>query len=425
MAGSLPADVLIELFRQLPPQNQYWDRFGILDVAGVNKTWRIAAFGCGTLWSTIHTEWRRHRRLMPLFLERSGAAPLDVRLGLFCSEYGNPPSDTTPQERAAVVQALLPHAHRIQKLYIRHRTLEAESEDAVTILQLVDAGLEFPLLTEYIHERKGPDFQPDAEDDTPLDFTAPNLLTLSVNGTRPRAWPTLLAPLLVELEIISKGTPLDMNLLATIFGQCRALTFLKLRKGFYHTHAPLVYPGPHQRFIPPPSLRALDLYMPMPEILAVLDLIPHGAILDSITVCDGEGLRKIMLTATEPQPLLPYMLRGLAPLTALRCTMTRTSSCAMPRAARGASESTRRTTSATRLVNYGPSSSRSTTRTARCARSSGRQARGISSLGPWSVGSRSRPQAALSSCRSPWSATARTFRGCAIRDTFDPCTSPR
>ncbi|KAJ7145658.1 hypothetical protein C8R44DRAFT_755655 [Mycena epipterygia] len=306
MAGSLPADVLVELFRLIPqPEQSYDPYYSLFDAAGVNRNWRTAATECGPLWSCIRTKERRDRRLLPLLLERSGTSPLDVRLDL---HY--------PGERAAVIHALLPHVGRIQKLYIRHLTLQPDSQDTETILQLVDAGLEFTLLTEYIHEHKEDDFEPSAESDTPLNFTAPKLLAACIDGTRPRTWSTFLARTLVELDISSQGTPLDLDLLALIFQQCGALVSLTLSKGLYETHAPLLPPGPHRHFIPPPSLSALDLHMPMPDILAILGLFSGNATLESITVCDGEGLRKMTLPDKSTQPILEHMLRGLSSVVA-------------------------------------------------------------------------------------------------------------
>jgi hypothetical protein len=242
---------------------------------------------------------------------------LDVRLDLFCSAYGIAPTDTKPQERAAVVEALLPHVYRIQKLYIRHMLLEPETEDAVTILKLVDAELEFTALREYTHEHIGGIFRPSSESDSPLTLTAPNLRALSLNGIRPRAWPTLLARTLVELDIIAEDTPLDMDLIATIFQQCRALMSLTLRKAFHSRHPPLSSPVSHPRFDPSPSLRALDLHMPMPEILAVLRQFAYAPPLHSITVCDDKGLRpRAGQTTFAPtdHPILEHMIAGLAPL---------------------------------------------------------------------------------------------------------------
>ncbi|KAF8199399.1 hypothetical protein K438DRAFT_1933418 [Mycena galopus ATCC 62051] len=318
MAGSLPADVLVELFRLLP-EPETLSVHGLFNLAGVNQAWRAAALSCGTLWSSICTVKQRDRRLLPLLLERSRTAPLHVRLDLFCSAYGIAPTDTTSQERAAVVEALLPHVYRIQKLYIRHMLLEPETEDAVTLLKLVDAGLEFTTLREYTHEHMGQIFRPSAESDSPLTLTAPNLRALSLNGTRPRAWPTLLARTLVELDITAKGTPLDMDLIATIFQQCPTLTSLTLRKGFHSRHPPLSSPVSHPRFVPPPSLRVLDLHMPMPEILAVLRLFSHAPPLHSITVCDDKGLRPRdgqTTFAPTDHPILDHMIAGLAPLVA-------------------------------------------------------------------------------------------------------------
>ncbi|KAJ7346422.1 hypothetical protein DFH08DRAFT_937594 [Mycena albidolilacea] len=318
MAGSFPADVLVELFHLLPEPETLFVH-GLFNVAGVNQAWRAAALSCGTLWSCIRTAKRRDRRLLPLLLERSRTAPLDVRLDLFCSAYGIAPTDTTPQERAAVVKALLPHVYRIQKLYIRHMLFEPETEDAVTILKLVDAGLEFTTLREYTHEHMGQNFRPSPESDSPLNLTAPNLRALSLNGTRPRAWPTLLAHTLVELDITAEGTPLDMDLIATIFQQCRALMSLTLRKAFHRRHPPLSSPVSHPRFDPPPSLRVLDLHMPMSEILAVLRLFAYAPPLHSITVCDDKGLRpRAGQTTFEPtdHPILEHMIAGLVPLVA-------------------------------------------------------------------------------------------------------------
>ncbi|KAJ7709593.1 hypothetical protein B0H17DRAFT_1190788 [Mycena rosella] len=312
MAGSLPSDVLIEVFHLLPRPELYWDRYSLIDVAGVNKAWRTAALESASLWSCIRTEHRRDLLLLPLLLERSRTSSLDVRLDLFCNEYGNVSADSTPQERAEVVQALLPHARRIQKLYIRHPTLEPTSEDTEAILHLVDVGLEFTILTEYTHERMGDDT---AESDTPLNFTGPNLLKLSVDGTRPRQWSTLLAATLVELHIGSMGTPIDMDLLGTIFQQCGSLSSLELQQGFDEDHTPLS-PGSQWRFTPPPSIRTLDLTMPMSEIIAVLGLFLSSPLLHSVTVCDDQGLTARVLGRKRPHPILTHMLRGLDSLIA-------------------------------------------------------------------------------------------------------------
>ncbi|KAF7334955.1 hypothetical protein MVEN_02245400 [Mycena venus] len=260
MATFLPTDVLLELFRQLP-QPETWFVHGLFDIAGVNKAWRTAALGCVTLWSCTHRKSARSSSAAPAARTQRSDAPRCTP-GLVLQHLQECAKDTTPQERAAIVQTLLSHVHRIQKFYIRHITLKPGSVDEAMILQLVDAGLEFTILRDYAHEHMGPDFQRSAEFDTPLNLTAPNLFSLSIHGTRPRAWATLLPRTLVEININSKGTPLNMDLPATIFQQCRSLKSLTLRKGFHHTHAPLSPPASHPRFIPPASLQALDLHMP-------------------------------------------------------------------------------------------------------------------------------------------------------------------
>ncbi|KAJ6567935.1 hypothetical protein DFH09DRAFT_1155475 [Mycena vulgaris] len=304
----LPPDVLIEVFHLIPHPERDQHRYGLMDVTGVNKIWRAAALESGSLWSCIRTKNRRDLSFLPLLLERSRTSPLDVRLDCFCNEYGNPAGDTTPRERAEVVQALLPHVHRIQKLYIRHQMLDPDSEDMETILCLVDAGLEFTILAEYTHECLGDD---DSAESPTLNFTAPNLLKTSLNGVCPREWSTLLAPKLVELDI----TSIDMNALGTIFQQCRSLTSLELYNGFEEDDGPLSNPG---TLTPPSSIRTLDLHMSMPEIIAVLKLfkISTSSTLHSITICDDEGLSAWKLGRKKPHPILTHMLRGLAPITA-------------------------------------------------------------------------------------------------------------
>ncbi|KAJ7843934.1 hypothetical protein B0H13DRAFT_1909173 [Mycena leptocephala] len=264
MAGSLPADVLVELFRLLP-EPETLIVHGLFNVAGVNQAWRAAALSCGTLWPCIHTTKQRDCRLLPLLLERSRTAPLDIRLDLFCRAYGIAPMDTTP-------------------------------------------------------------------------------------GTRLHAWPTLLARTLVELDITAKGTPLDMDLIATIFQQCCALT-----------HSPLSSPVSHPRFVPPPSLRVLDLHMPMPDILAILRLFAHAPPLHSITVCDDKGLRprdgQTMFAPTD-HPILEYMIAGSHHSSPLKCTPTRRPSCRTSRGGRGASASTPRMARVWTRARSGFSSSR-------------------------------------------------------------------
>jgi hypothetical protein len=200
------------------------------------------------------------------------------------------------------VQTPLPHVHRIRKLFIWHGILEPESEDENTILWLFNAGLEFTALEEYTHEHRGQGFQPSPESDTPLSLTAPKLRSLSINGIRPRAWSTLVPRSLVELNIASKGTPFGMNLLSMIFQQCRGLASPKLRREFFHNHTALAAPAPHPRFVPPLSLRALDLYMPISEIFAVLSLFSSGSPLPAITICDGDGLHSMTLPPPASTP---------------------------------------------------------------------------------------------------------------------------
>ncbi|KAJ7215956.1 hypothetical protein GGX14DRAFT_442566 [Mycena pura] len=307
MAGSLPPDVLIEVFSLIPHPELYWHRYGLLDVAGVNKTWRTAALECGSLWSCIRTETRRDLSLLPLLLERSRTSPLDVCLDLFCDQYGNPSGDTTPKERAEVVKALLPHVRRIQKLYIRHQILEPGSEDMGSILRLVGAGLEFTILLEYTHECMGDDDDSDSAEPATLNFTASNLLKASLDGVRPREWSILFAPTLVELDI----TSIDTDVLGTVFQRCQSLTSLKLHNVFQEAGR-LSNPGP---LAPPPSIRTLDLYMSMPDIIAVLKLFSTSPTLDSITICDDQGLTARALGRRKPHPIFTHMLRGLAPLT--------------------------------------------------------------------------------------------------------------
>lgn len=304
----LPPDVLIEVFQLIPHPELYWHRYGLLDVAAVNKAWRTAALESSSLWSCIRTETRRDLSLLPLLLERSRTSPLDVRLDFFCDEYGNPSEGTTPSKRAEVVQALLSNVRRIQKLYIRHQMLEPDSEDMRTISRLVDVGLEFTILTEYTHEcLEGDD---DSEESATLNFTAPSLLKASLDGVFPHEWSTFLAPTLVELHI----TSIDLDALGTIFQQCQSLTSLKLHNGFEEDGpGPLLQPGP---LTPPPSIRTLDLQMSMPELVAVLNLFSTSPTLHSITICDDQGLSAKQLKRKQPHPILTHMLRGLAPLTA-------------------------------------------------------------------------------------------------------------
>ncbi|KAJ7889884.1 hypothetical protein B0H14DRAFT_3855628, partial [Mycena olivaceomarginata] len=273
----LPPDILIEVFHLIPHPEIYWHRYGLLDVAAVNKAWRTAALESSSLWSCIRTETRRDLLLLPLLLERSRTSPLDVRLDFFCDEYGNPSEDTTPSKRAEVVQALLPHVRRIQKLCIRHQMLEPDSKDMGTISRLVDAGLEFAILTEYTHE------------------SLEAFSKASLDGVCPREWSKFLAPTLVDLHI----TSIDLDTLGTIFQQ--------------YTPGPLSNPGP---LTPPPSIRTLDLQMSMPELVAVLNLFSTSPTLHSLTICDDQGLTARQLKRKQPHPILTHMLRGLGPLTA-------------------------------------------------------------------------------------------------------------
>ncbi|KAJ7798554.1 hypothetical protein B0H14DRAFT_2906504, partial [Mycena olivaceomarginata] len=305
----LPPDILIEVFHLIPHPEIYWHRYGLLDVSAVNKAWRTAALESSSLWSCIRTETRRDLLLLPLLLERSRTSPLDVRLDFFCDEYGNPSEDTTPSKRAEVVQALLPHVRRIQKLCIRYQMLEPDSEDMGTISRLVDAGLEFTILTEYTHESlEGDD---NSEEYATLNFTAPSLLKASLDGVCPREWSKFLAPTLVDLHI----TSIDLDTLGTIFQQCQSVTSLKLHNGFEEedTPGPLSHPGP---LTPPPSIRTLDLQMSMPELVAVLNLFSTSPTLHSLTICDDQGLTARQLKRKQPHPILTHMLRGLGPLTA-------------------------------------------------------------------------------------------------------------
>ncbi|KAJ7630055.1 hypothetical protein DFH06DRAFT_1480140 [Mycena polygramma] len=314
MAAFLPSDVLIQVFRLIPHPELYWHRYGLIDVSAVSRAWRAAAIQSASLWTRIRTETRRDRRLLQLLLERSRAAPLDVHLDLFCNEYGNVDADTTAGQRAEVVQALLPHVQRIQKLYIRHQTLEPGSEDRETVLRLVDAGLEFTLLVEYNHQRVGDEDCP--EDDTLLNFTAPNLTKLSLDGVLPREWSTLLAPKLVQLNINANGTPLNIDLLGTIFQQCHSLASLTLQTEFNGEHPLFSPPGPNWAFSPPGSLRTLDLQMTMPDLLTVLALFSDTSILHSLTVCDDQGFTPKALARKKPPPILMHMLHGLDPIIA-------------------------------------------------------------------------------------------------------------
>ncbi|KAJ7182927.1 hypothetical protein C8R43DRAFT_1101168 [Mycena crocata] len=305
---ALPTDVLIEVFRRIQPPELYRHRYGLIDAASVNKSWRAAALASSSLWSRIRTKDRRDRSLFPLLLERSGSAPLDVHLDMFCNDYGNASDDTTPAERAEIVQALIPHVGRIQKLYIRHQTLEADDEDLEAIQQLVDAGLEFPVLMEYTHECIGDD-----ESDLVLDLTAPNLLKASLDGVGPRELSPFLVPSLVELQI--GGMLVDINVLDTIFQRCVSLESLTLRPAFEEDNTGPVFSNTGHT--PPPSLQTLDLQMSMPELVALLALFSPGPPLPFITICDDQGLTASQLARTKkPHPILTAMLRGLSPIIA-------------------------------------------------------------------------------------------------------------
>ncbi|KAJ6493929.1 hypothetical protein C8R47DRAFT_393635 [Mycena vitilis] len=314
MAAFLPSDILIQVFHLIPHPELHWHRYGLIDVSAVNKAWRVAAIQSASLWTHIRTETRRDRRLLQLFLERSRAAPLGVQLDLFCNEYGNIDADTTPGERAVVVQALLPHVQRIRKLYIRHQTLEPSSEDRETVLLLVDAGLEFSALVEYTHQRVGDEDLP--EDDTLLNFTAPNLTKLSFDGVLPRDWSTLFTPQIVQLNINANGTPLDIGLIGTIFQRCHSLASLTLQTEFNGEHPLLSPPGPNWAFSPPSSLRALDLQMIMHDLLIALSLFPDTSSLHSVTVCDDQGFTRKALGRKNPPPIFMHMLRELDPIIA-------------------------------------------------------------------------------------------------------------
>ncbi|KAJ7062634.1 hypothetical protein C8F01DRAFT_1251444 [Mycena amicta] len=314
MADSLPDDILAEIFHLIPHPELQWHPYGLIDVAAVSKTWRGAALQSASLWSHIHTKTQRDRHFLPILLERSRTSPLDVHLDLFCNEYGHVSSETTSQERAGVVQALLPHVSRVRKLYLRHQTFEpgVDDEDKETIMRLVGAGVEFLILGEYTHERVGDDSG--EEYGMFVDFKASNLLQASFDGARPRSglWATILPTTLRELHIGS--TRIDMTLLGTIFQQCGSLASLSLQTNFNEDDTDL---SQLQHFTPPPSIHTLDLQMRMPDLVIVLSLFPDEAPpLNSITICDDQGLTSRQLRHKKPPPILVHMLRGLESLIA-------------------------------------------------------------------------------------------------------------
>ncbi|KAH8114225.1 hypothetical protein DFH11DRAFT_1704482 [Phellopilus nigrolimitatus] len=116
----IPLEILTEIFLHLPRSLEATEAPLIL--TGVCRKWREAALACPELWDTIILPLpskgmtTRENRLIKMFLQRSGARPLNVDLGLVVNVYLRGVPKSHYQLVDMVVNSLVPHAGRIKVL---------------------------------------------------------------------------------------------------------------------------------------------------------------------------------------------------------------------------------------------------------------------------------------------------------------------
>ncbi|ETI25068.1 hypothetical protein G647_04438 [Cladophialophora carrionii CBS 160.54] len=263
----------------------------------VCSQWRKAALGLRQMWNrmSIMTPQDGHR--LPLLLERSGSAALDVEL-LWQHRYQEPM--LTSSERVLASTSLGGCRDRLQRLFVDVNRMETQQ-----LSPLLAAGLSFPVLENL--EIQSSYNRPQA---LRLSFLAPQLRRLRLYQMDAVNWGQLLARSLTHVHL-EKCFGADLDLLETIFKQCAQLQSLTVRMlaspvGFWDLETPVAQLVPR--------LRALDLSADVTDLITILRTGFRGLLLDELTTETYNGHMD-----EETTQLLAEVFMGIDPLHSLQC----------------------------------------------------------------------------------------------------------
>ncbi|KIW69327.1 hypothetical protein PV04_05209 [Phialophora macrospora] len=288
----LPDEILRQIFMYIDTHSVD-QKFRLSQVC---SQWRRVALGQRHLWNRISIMTPLDGIRLPLLLERSGSAALDVQL-LWQYRFREPMP--TSYERRVAAMRLVDSRARLHRLFIDVNRVETQA-----LSPLLTDGLLFPVLKEL--EIRSLQARPQAFQ---LSFFAPQLGRLELYEVDSMDWGPLLPRSLTHVYL-DRCNSAGLELLETIFRQCAELQSLTLRTLAF----PVDFPGlktPAAQLVP--RLRALDLSADVTDLVTILRTGFRGFILEELTTEAYDGCMD-----SDTKQLLAEVLMGMSPLHSLQ-----------------------------------------------------------------------------------------------------------
>ena len=251
----LPDELLRQIFQHID-SDDIGQKFYLAQVC---YQWRKTALGQCSLWNRIAIMRPLDGKRLFTVLDRSGSAPLDVRLLFQYSSARVETAATASKWRKRVQNlfadklhmehnsAVFQHGHQEQVLNVSarvgiattlarcHKRLRSlfidishMGKQAPVLTPLLGVGLSFPILEDL--EIRNSEYY-DKECD--LSFSAPRLNSLKLRRQGAVAWEPLIVPSLTHL-FLKKCFQADLHLLEIILHRCPELRSLTFHKDFHH-----------------------------------------------------------------------------------------------------------------------------------------------------------------------------------------------
>jgi hypothetical protein len=288
----LPDELLRQIFMHIDTHSVD-QKFRLSQVC---SQWRRAALGQRHLWNRISIMTPLDGIRLPLLLERSGSAALDVQL-LWQYRFQEPMP--TSRECRVAAMRLAGSRARLHSLII-----DISRADTEALSPLLADGLIFPVLEKL--EIRSFQTRPEAFQ---LSFLAPRLRRLELYEIDSMDWGRLLVRSLTHLYL-DKCHSANLELLETVLRQCAELQSLTLRTLAF----PVDFPGlntPAAQLVP--RLRALDLSADVTDLVTILRTGFRGITLEELTTEAYDGCMD-----SDTKQLVAEVLMGMSPLHSLR-----------------------------------------------------------------------------------------------------------
>ncbi|KAJ9611584.1 hypothetical protein H2200_004768 [Cladophialophora chaetospira] len=258
----LPEEILRQIFCHID-SHDVDQKFRLSQVC---SQWRTVAIGQRLLWNRLRIMTPLDGQRLPLILERSGSAALDVEL-LWVYRHKEPM--LTPEERKLAATQLAGCLKWLRRLFIDIGRAEPKVSSA-----LMAKGLSFPNLEDLEVQSSLSRTQK-----FDLSLSAPQLQRLVLYEMGKVDWQSLLAKSLTHLSLIQCWNA-ELTLLDTILQQCPELRALTLRQFPFASE----FPGlkiPAVQLVP--HLRFLDLRADAVDLSTTLRTGFRGLPLDELT----------------------------------------------------------------------------------------------------------------------------------------------